>query len=117
MPEESPTPPRGRMPSASTAPKQAAPSRPGPSSTTLAPSVPSTASDEDASVTSIYREQQRLSSEQERISQSQAQISQNIETLTASHVSLTSKYKSLKKILKKMMENMGCSVSDDGSSD
>ncbi len=101
-PSETPTPPRSKRPAAAPA-----------ASTAQARPASASASEDDASVTSIYREQQRLSSEQERIAKKQAHICQELELITASQITLTRKYNSLRKLLKKISQKIGCSSSGD----
>ncbi len=89
--------------------------RPAPSfSTPVAPTVPSVptsttqkdTSENDVSISSIYCEQQRLSSEQER-------MSVTLQRITADQRDLQRKCSNLSKMVKAIFDKLGCGSSSD----
>ncbi len=89
--DETPTPPRRKKPASTSA-------QPAPAATST--------SEDDASITSIYKEQQQLSSEQER-------MSQDFKTMLTDIGNLKKEHKSLAKLVKKIFQKLGCSSSED----
>ncbi len=95
QPNDTPTPPRAKRPSTSSLTLVAATAPPVP---TQAP--PTDTSEDDASVTSIYREQQRLSSEQEH-------ISLDLQRIIADQHNLRKKYSKLSRLVKAIFDKLG----------
>ncbi len=102
------TPLGGKTPAALTSTFQ---THTGTSSQTVPPSG------DEASVTSLCRDQRKLVLDQERIKKTQERMLDEMEIITASQVLITQQCKSIQKTLKKLSKKNGCELSSESESE